>query len=100
MNEELRPDRYWRQIRAPEFWLLFAVVLAALLEIAWWITLPLAIAGLAVSTLPKFSAHWLRARAVGAERDWWKRVAHWFLRSVGASIAAFALGHAVGYVFF
>ena len=64
-----------RAVRAPEFWLFLATALAGCLGMEWWIAVPLATAGLSISSMPKYVELWPRVRAVGAEREGWKTVA-------------------------
>jgi hypothetical protein len=43
-----------RALRMPEYWLLLVTALAGCLGVAWWIAVPLATAGLSISSLPKY----------------------------------------------
>ena len=52
----------------------------------------MAVAGLSISSLPKYISLWPRARDVGAEGEWWKTVGMSTLNTAGASTAAFVLG--------
>ena len=47
--------RWWR---APEYWLLVAAMFVSMLGVAWWIVVPLTVAGLSVSSLPKYIGLW------------------------------------------
>ena len=60
-----------RALRAPEFWLLLVASAAATAGVAWWVTVPLVVAGLSIVSMPKYVALWPRAREVGAELEWW-----------------------------
>jgi hypothetical protein len=64
-----------RALRAPEFWLLLVASAVATAGVAWWVTVPLVVAGLSVVSMPKYVGLWPRAREVGAELEWWKTVA-------------------------
>jgi len=55
--------RWWR---APEYWLLVAAMFVSMLGVAWWIVVPLTVAGLSVSSLPKYIGLWPRAESAGA----------------------------------
>jgi ABC-type sulfate transport system permease component len=81
--------RFWRE---PEFWLLVVAALASTLGLAVWIVVPLTAAGLSISSLPKYIELWPRARAVGAETEWWKTVLLSMLNSLAAACAAFLFG--------
>ena len=91
MDDEQQPT-FGRALRAPEFWLLVAAALSALAGVAWWVVVPLVMAGLSVSSLPKYIELWPRARGVGAEREWWKTVVLSLFNTLGAACAAFGLG--------
>jgi hypothetical protein len=91
-EEEERLRRWWR---LPEYWLLVAAALVSMLGVAWWIVVPLTLAGLSVSSLPKYMELWPRAEKVGAQSEWWKTVALSTFNSLGAAVAAFVLGNVV-----
>ena len=94
-KDDERPPTFRRALRDPAFWLLLVTVVAGVAGMAWWIALPLAVAGLSISSLPKYISLWPRARDVGAEGEWWKTVWLSTLNSAGASTAAFVLGRVV-----
>ena len=58
-----------------EFWLLLVASVAATAGLAWWVTIPLVVAGLSIVSIAKYVALWPRAREVGAELEWWKTIA-------------------------
>ena len=90
MSEDAnRAKSFWSK---PEFWLLLVAALASVLGVAWWVALPLTVAGLSISSLPKYVELWPRARAVGAEAEWWKTVLLSILNNLAAGCAAFVLG--------
>jgi hypothetical protein len=60
-----------------------------------WIVIPLTLAGLSISSLPKYIELWPRAERVGAEAEWWKTVGLSFFNSLAAAVAAFVLGNLV-----
>ena len=86
------PLSFRRALRAPEYWLLFAGALSAMWGVPWWVVVPLTMAGLSISSLPKYIELWPRARAGGAEREWWKTVALSIFNTLAAACAAFVLG--------
>ena len=79
-------------LRIPEYWLLVVTALAGAFGLPWWIAVPLATAGLSISSLPKYVELWPRVRAAGAEWEGWKTVALSLLNNIGAASAGFALG--------
>jgi hypothetical protein len=79
-------------LRAPEFWLLVVASVTATCGVAWWIVVPLATAGLSISSLPKYVELWPRMRAAGAEWEGWKTVALSIFNNIAASCAAFVFG--------
>ena len=58
---------------------------AGVLGVAWWIVVPLTLAGLSVSSSPKDMELWPRAETVGAQAEWWKTVALSTFNSLGGS---------------
>ena len=95
MDEDGKPLTVWRALRAAEFWLLLVAAIAAVFRVPWWVTVPLVMGGLSISSLPKYVELWPRARAVGAELEWWKTVGLSFFNSLAAAVAAFVLGNLV-----
>ena len=83
--------------RAPEFWLLFTAAVCGAFGLSWWIVIPLTVAGLSISSLPKYIELWPRAQAAGATHQWLATVGLSMLNSLGAALAAFAVGCAVGW---
>jgi hypothetical protein len=59
------------------------------------IVIPLTLAGLSISSLPKYVELWPRAERVGAQAEWWKIVGLSFFNSLAAAVAAFVLGNLV-----
>ena len=92
VNEEEQETlrRWWR---APEYWLLVAAMLVSMLGVAWWIVVPLTLAGLSVSSLPKYIGLWPRAERAGAQAEWWKTVGLSTFNSFAAAVAAFLFGN-------
>ena len=86
-------------LRSPEFWLLFVAAFAAAAGLSGWIIVPLTLAGLSISSLPKYFELWPRARNVGAEGEWWRTLALSALNSFAASCAAFLLGRGIGWLY-
>ena len=91
-DDDRKPLTFLGALRAPEFWLLLVAAIAATCGVAWWIVVPLATAGLSISSLPKYVELWPRVRAAGAEWEGWKTVALSIFNSIAASCAAFAMG--------
>ena len=60
--------------------------------------MPLAVAGLSISSLPKYIELWPRVRAVGAEWEGWKTIALSMFNNVATSVAAFAVGRLSGWL--
>jgi hypothetical protein len=69
MRDADQPLTFRQVLRAPEFWLLVVASLAAAGGVQWWVVLPLTLAGLSITSLPKYVAFWPRARLAGAERE-------------------------------
>ena len=61
--------------------------------------IPLCVAGLSISALPKYLELWPRAEMVGAEGEWWKTVSLSLFNSTVAACAAFVLGQVARLVF-
>jgi hypothetical protein len=74
-SDQHEPLTLRRALRAPEFWLLLVASVAATAGVAWWVTVPLVVAGLSIVSMPKYIALRTRARMVGAEHEWWKTIA-------------------------
>ena len=81
-------------IRSPEFWLLFAAAMAAGFGLSGWISIPATIAGLLISSLPKYLPLYPRAKAVGAVAEFWATVLASTLNATIVGIAVFLLGRA------
>jgi hypothetical protein len=94
MSDDDRPLTFLRALRAAEFWLLLVTAIAAGCGVSAQITIPATIAGLLISSLPKYVPLRARAKAVGAERMFWATVLSSILIATVASIATFVLGRA------
>ena len=81
-------------IRSPEFWLLFVAAMAAGFGVSGWISVPATIAGLLISSLPKYLPLYPRTKAVGAEAAFWTTVLASILNATTAGFAAHLLGRA------
>lgn len=77
---------------AAEFWLLLVVALSAGFGMSAWITIPACMAGLLISSLPKYVPLYARAKAVGAEITFWATLLGSIATAAAASIAAHLLG--------
>ncbi len=96
MDDEGEKGRsFWR---SPEYWLLLAACFVSMLGVAWWVVVPLTLAGLSVSALPKYLELWPRATEVGAQGEWWKTVGLSTFNSLAAAVAAFVLGNLVRWI--
>ncbi len=89
-----------RALCAPEFWLLIAAAMSAMGGVAWWVVVPLTMAGMSMSSLPKYIELWPRARGVGAQWEWWKTVGLSTLNTLTAACVAFGLGLGVRWLLF
>ena len=92
------PVTFRRALRAPEFWLLTVTAFGAAAGLQWWIGLPLCIAGLSISALPKYIEMWPRAREVDAEREWVITVALSMFNKLGATCGVYLHGHVVRWI--
>ena len=81
-------------IRSPQFWLLFVAAMTAGFGVSGWISVPATIAGLLISSLPKFLPLYPRATAVGAETAFWMTVLASIMNATTVGFAAFLLGRA------
>ena len=61
-DEDHEAMTFRRALCAPEFWLLVVTGFCAAAGLAWWIVLPLSVAGLSISSLPKYVQLWSRGR--------------------------------------
>ena len=91
-DDDQRPPTVRSARRAPEFWLLLIAALAAAAGVAAWIVVPLTVAGLSISSLPKYTELWPRVVAAGAEREGWKTIALSLFNNIAAGCGAFVAG--------
>ena len=96
MEDDRKPQRAWR---APEFWLLLVACIASTVGVTGWVVIPLTLAGLSISSLPKYIELWPRAEKVGAQGEWWKTVILSTFNSFAAATAAFAVGRLARWLF-
>ena len=87
--------KFWRDVRAPEYWLLVVSAVAATCGVPWWVVIPLGMAGLSIFALPKDVALWPRAQEVGAQGVWWRTVALAIFNAFAATGVAYLLGRIV-----
>jgi ABC-type sulfate transport system permease component len=66
--------------------------------LSWWIVVPLTLAGLSASSLPKYIELYPRAQRVGTQSEWWKTVTLSTFNSLAAAVAAFLLGNLLRWV--
>ena len=81
-------------LRSPEFWLLFVAAMAAGFGLSGWVTIPVTIAGLLISSLPKYLPLYPRAKTAGAVAEFWATVLASILNAQIVGIAVFLLGRA------
>src|SRR5258705_7563722 len=99
-GDEDKPLTVRRSLLMPEFWLLLVTGIAGGFGVAWWVAVPLATAGLSISSLPKYLELWPRVRAVGAEWEAWKVMALSLFNNIAAGSAAFVLGKVTQWLWF
>jgi hypothetical protein len=87
-------------LRSAEFWLLLVAVVLSAFQQHWWVIVPLTVAGLAISSLPKYLTLWPRAEAVGAQHAWWLTVALSLLNSLAATCGCLLLGRVLAWLWF
>lgn len=92
MEPDDRPMTFRAALRSAEYWLLLVAALAAGFGVWAAITIPATMAGLLISSLPKYVPLHARAKSVGATSMFWATVLSSILISAAASIAAHALG--------
>jgi hypothetical protein len=92
MDDNGKPFGFWRALGDAEFWLLLATAASGGLGLAWWVGVPLSVAGLSISSLPKYVHLWPKARELDAELVWWRTVGLSVLGTVAASVGAFIFG--------
>ena len=68
--------------------------------VRWWVVVPLTVAGLTISSLPKYIELWPRARDVGAAWAWWTTVGLSTLNSLAAAIGCVLVGHLTRWIWF
>ena len=98
-DDEEQPPTFWRAIKMPEFRMLLVTSGAGAAGGAWWVFIPLCVAGLSISSLPKYISLWPRAREVGADWKWWETVGLSTFNSVGAASGAYMVGIASRWLF-
>lgn len=90
IGDDDRPLTVRRALREPEFWLLLVAGVCGGFGVSGWVVVPACMAGLLISSLPKYGKLYPRARAVGAE------VAFWATVTASVAIAGIAAGAAFG----
>ncbi len=94
MADDGKPFGFWRALGNAEFWLLLVTALSGALGLMWWVSVPLCVAGISISSLPKYVTLWPRARETGSELEWWKTVGLSMMNALAASSAVFVFGMA------
>ena len=90
-NDETSPTS-WQILRSSEYWLLLVSVVVAGFGVSGWVVIPATLAGLLISSLPKYAPLYHRARQVGADTAFWATVASSIIIGVLASAGAFVSG--------
>jgi hypothetical protein len=90
--DEGKPFTIWRALRSPEFYLLLVGCIATVAGVGAWIVVPMLVAGLSISSLPKYLALWPRARRAGAEHEWRRTVTLSMFNNLATSCGAYVLG--------
>jgi hypothetical protein len=91
-DEREEPMTFRRALRQPDFWLLLVAAVAATAGLSAWIVMPMTVAGLSISSLPKYVALWPRAAKAGAARAWWTTVLLSMLNNLGAAAGVVLVG--------
>ena len=99
LGDDKLPPTFWHAVRSPEFSLLVVTAIAGAARGSWWVFVSLCVAGLSISSLPKYIRMWPRARDAGAEAAWWQTVGLSTFNNVGAATAAYFLGIATRWLF-
>jgi hypothetical protein len=81
-----------RDLLRSEFWLLLVGAACAGFGLSGWIVVPAVMAGLLISSLPKYGPLYPRAQEVGAEVPFWITVLSSVAIALAAATAAFAAG--------
>ena len=99
-DDDAKPMTFGRALRSAEFWLLLVAAACSMSGLRWWVVVPLTVAGLSVSSLPKYIELWPRARDVGAAGAWWLTVGLSMLNSLAAAVGCVLLGHVTRWIWF
>ena len=98
MNDN-EPDTGWlKSFRQPEYWLLLVTAAGGCVTRAWWVVIPLCVAGLSISALPKYIKLWPRAESTGHRKEWFATVGLSLLNSSGVASAAYMIGVIIRWV--
>lgn len=92
MPNDDKPPTFLAALKAAEFWLLLVAAIAAGCGVSATITIPATMAGLLISSLPKYGALYPRAKAAGATAAFWMTIATSIALAAVTSIAAHAAG--------
>lgn len=92
LDPDDRPLTFRAALCSAEYWLLLVAALAAGFGVTSLITVPTVMAGLLISSLPKYAPLYPRAKAVGAMRVFWLTVIVSILNATLAASAAHILG--------
>ena len=92
--------RFLRDITSKEFLLILAATVCAMFGVVWWVAVPLTVAGLSLSSFPKYVEQLPRAREAGAEWAVWQCLALSGFNNVVCGVAAFVLGVGIRWLWF
>lgn len=81
-----------RDVLRSEFWLLLVGAVCAGFGVTGWIVVPAVMAGLLISSLPKYGPLYRQAQEVGAEVPFWITVLSSVIIALVAALAAFIAG--------
>jgi hypothetical protein len=92
LGDDDRPPTAWRALRAPEFWLLLVGCIAAAAGVGAMVVVPLIVAGLTISSLPKYMTLWPCGKRAVVEGPWWRTVALSMLNTLAVGCVDFVPG--------
>lgn len=87
-------------MRLAELLLIVGAAVSGLVGLTWYVAVPIGIAGLSISALPKYFMEMPRAKQVGAEGAVWVFVGLSALNSVLAIGLGYLLGMAIAHILF
>ena len=97
-DHDTKPLTMLAAMKAAEFWLLLVAAMAAGIGVSAAITIPATMAGLLISSLPKYDPLYPRAKAAGAKAEFWITITLSIAIAAVTSTAAHVLGGALGWL--